>query len=101
MTEKISKKRIMIVDDHPIIRKGLAQLINQTTDLKVCCEAGDAHEALEKIKKECFLKLSNWTYSKEVFRTRSGDHHFRWRIIDRNLDHDITAFKPVYTRRLT
>lgn len=40
------KYKIIIVDDHPIVRQGIAQLINEESDLEVCCEAGDAEEAL-------------------------------------------------------
>jgi DNA-binding NarL/FixJ family response regulator len=42
-------KRILIVDDHPMMREGLAQLIGNDPGLAVCGEAGDAHEALAKI----------------------------------------------------
>ncbi|HBA53345.1 response regulator [Syntrophorhabdus aromaticivorans] len=45
------KHKIFIVDDHPIVRKGLSQLINQEADLVVCGEAADAHGALERLKK--------------------------------------------------
>jgi DNA-binding NarL/FixJ family response regulator len=45
------KYRIFIVDDHPIVRKGLSQLINQEADLVVCGEAPDAQSALELLKK--------------------------------------------------
>lgn len=40
------KTKIMIVDDHPIVRQGIALLINQETDVEACCEAGSAEEAL-------------------------------------------------------
>ncbi|HBE45248.1 MAG TPA: DNA-binding response regulator [Deltaproteobacteria bacterium] len=43
------KKKIMIVDDHPILRKGLSLFINQEPDLVVAGEAEDAHHALEMI----------------------------------------------------
>ena len=33
------KKRVFVVDDHPIVRQGLALLINQESDLTVCGEA--------------------------------------------------------------
>lgn len=49
MIKQTQKKKVVIVDDHPIVRKGLSQLINQTKDLYVCGEAGDAHEALKVI----------------------------------------------------
>jgi DNA-binding NarL/FixJ family response regulator len=45
------KNRIFIVDDHPIVRKGLTQLINQEPDLTVCGEAENAEAALELLKK--------------------------------------------------
>jgi DNA-binding NarL/FixJ family response regulator len=44
------KKKIIIVDDHPILRKGLSILINQEPDLTVCGEAEDARKALEMIE---------------------------------------------------
>ena len=44
-------KWILVVDDHPMTRAGLAQLINLQPDLKVCCEASNPVEALQKIAK--------------------------------------------------
>lgn len=44
-----AKKKILIVDDHPFMRAGLAQLIDKQPDLQVCGEAGDPGEALKKI----------------------------------------------------
>jgi len=46
------KARIFIVDDHPIVRQGLAQLIDQEPDLVVCGEAGDAPTALRQMGTE-------------------------------------------------
>ncbi len=42
--------KILIVDDHPMMREGLAQLIGNQRDMAVCGEAGNAHEALEKVR---------------------------------------------------
>jgi len=39
--------RILIVDDHPLVRTGFAQLIGDTHDLEVCGEAGNMADALE------------------------------------------------------
>ena len=44
---KPSKKRILIVDDHPMMRDGLRQLLATEPDLEVCGEAEDAQAALE------------------------------------------------------
>ena len=43
------RSRIFLVDDHPIVRRGLADLIEDEPDMEVCGEASDAAEALEKI----------------------------------------------------
>jgi len=44
-------KRIFIVDDHPIFREGLSNLIRRQADLSVCGEADDAARALTAIEK--------------------------------------------------
>jgi DNA-binding NarL/FixJ family response regulator len=44
-----NKKRIFIVDDHPIVRDGLITLINHQQDLRVCGEAEEAAQALRSI----------------------------------------------------
>jgi DNA-binding NarL/FixJ family response regulator len=46
------RKRILIVDDHPFMRAGLAQLIDKQFDLQVCGEAGEPVEALRKIERQ-------------------------------------------------
>jgi DNA-binding NarL/FixJ family response regulator len=45
------KKRVFLVDDHPAMRQGLKELIDQETDLAVCGQAGDIPSALEGIQK--------------------------------------------------
>jgi DNA-binding NarL/FixJ family response regulator len=44
-------KRIVIVDDHPLFRKGLEELIQSDDSFAVCGEAGNAAEAMEVIRK--------------------------------------------------
>jgi DNA-binding NarL/FixJ family response regulator len=47
---QISRKtRVLIVDDHPITRSGLAYLINHQPDMTTCCEAQNAAQALEGV----------------------------------------------------
>jgi DNA-binding NarL/FixJ family response regulator len=45
-----NKKRILVVDDHPMMRQGLAQLVGAETDLVVCGEAENAESALDCLK---------------------------------------------------
>lgn len=44
------QKKVLVVDDHPIIRHGIIQLINQETDLHVCGEGADVKSSLETIR---------------------------------------------------
>jgi len=49
--ESTEAKRIVIVDDHPLFRKGLEQLINTADDaFTICGEAGDAAQAMTVIR---------------------------------------------------
>jgi DNA-binding NarL/FixJ family response regulator len=41
-----TKNRVFVVDDHPIVRQGLALMINREPDLMVCGEAEEAQAAL-------------------------------------------------------
>jgi DNA-binding NarL/FixJ family response regulator len=44
-------KRIVIVDDHPLFRKGLEQLINSHNGLAVCGEAANAGDGIDVVRK--------------------------------------------------
>ena len=49
MNSQKNKKRILIVDAHPVLRFGLTHLLNQERDLFVCGEADNERIALETI----------------------------------------------------
>jgi len=53
MSQQVSlpgkKIRILVVDDHPIVRQGLRLLIDRERDLMVCGEAEEAQAAMQKI----------------------------------------------------
>src|SRR5437899_12493175 len=57
MTSKTSAEsphkrwRLMIVDDHPIVRQGLVQMLNQEPDLTICWEGGSPDKALAAVPK--------------------------------------------------
>ena len=50
---KVLPKRLFILDDHPMMREGLAQIINNEADLTVCGEAGTGREGVDLV---CRLK---------------------------------------------
>lgn len=48
--EEPEVKRIVIVDDHPLFRKGLQEMIHSDGNFAICGEAGNAAEAMEVIR---------------------------------------------------
>ena len=51
---KTPRKQLLIVDDHPMMRTGLTQLIDNEPDLKVCAEADNAAQALHAVTGRSF-----------------------------------------------
>lgn len=45
------KKRVVIVDDHPLFRDRLSQLINHEPDMQVCGESETAEQAIQLIRR--------------------------------------------------
>jgi len=50
MTLSTQIARVLVVDDHPVVRRGLAELINDEPDMEVCGEASDAPDALRQVE---------------------------------------------------
>jgi two-component system invasion response regulator UvrY len=46
--------KILIADDHPVVRKGLREIIEETADMKVVDEASNGQEVLAKVFKKDF-----------------------------------------------
>ena len=47
---KSRKRRVLIIDDHAMVREGVAQIIEHADDLCVCCSASTANEGLELLR---------------------------------------------------
>lgn len=50
--KEIKKLRVLVVDDHPVLRQGLKLLINQEPDLMVCGEAENLQQAFTAIREK-------------------------------------------------
>jgi len=51
MISKSKRHSVLLVDDHPLIREAMAQLISLEDDLEVCCQADNYRDALKLIEK--------------------------------------------------
>lgn len=49
-----SKAQLLVVDDHPIVRHGIVQLLNRQPDMEVVAEADDAETALNHLRERSF-----------------------------------------------
>ena len=71
--------RILLVDDHPLVRERLAEIINREADLMVCGEAEDRSEALEVVKaRRPGLVIVDLTLKNSDGLELIKDIHSRW-----------------------
>ena len=49
--DALSRRRILVVDDHPVMRKGVVQWIGHAADMEVCGEAESITDAISLVKK--------------------------------------------------
>lgn len=52
MAARLGRRRILIIEDHPFVRRGIAMLINAERDMRVCCEVDTASEAVKAIRSQ-------------------------------------------------
>ncbi|MBN2403202.1 MAG: response regulator transcription factor [Spirochaetes bacterium] len=52
MPHNIKIKKILIVDDHPILRQGIKRVLEKEKDLVICGEASSANEAMDNINRD-------------------------------------------------
>ena len=61
-----SRKKVLVVDDHPMVRLGLASMINQEPDLTVCGEADSERSALSAAQEhEPDIAIVDWSLKTE------------------------------------
>lgn len=54
LEEKSSIIRILIADDHAVVREGIKKILSETSDISVTAEAGDGNEVIGKLEKDSF-----------------------------------------------
>jgi DNA-binding NarL/FixJ family response regulator len=78
-TAKQQRTRILLVDDHPMVRERLAEIINREADLTICGEAEDRHEAITAIPtKRPDLVIVDLTLKNSDGLELIKDIHLRW-----------------------
>ena len=74
-----ARTRILLVDDHPLVRERLAEIINREPDLTVCGEAEDRDEAITAIlAKRPDLAIIDLTLKNSDGLELIKDIHSRW-----------------------
>jgi DNA-binding NarL/FixJ family response regulator len=68
------KRRIFVVDDHPLIRRGYSYLLSCEDDLEMCGEAGSVAEAIEKIS----LSIPDLVVTDIALEGTSGLELIKW-----------------------
>ncbi|MCG6980938.1 MAG: response regulator transcription factor [Deltaproteobacteria bacterium] len=46
--------KVLVADDHPVVREGLKQILAEAQDIEVAAEAEDGHKLLEKVREQGF-----------------------------------------------
>jgi DNA-binding NarL/FixJ family response regulator len=78
-SKKPQRIRILLVDDHPLVRERLAEILNREADLHVCGEAEDRHQALEAVeRKRPDLVIVDLTLKNSDGLELIKDLHSRW-----------------------
>ncbi len=82
MNDPKGPSSILLVDDHPIMRDGISQLIALQPDLEVCGEAGSAMEALKFLRKQTpdlaivDISLKDINGIELIKEIKAGPHNF-------------------------
>lgn len=77
MSNDPSLIRILTVDDHPLLRKGIAALVNAEPDMKLIAEASNGQEAIEKFRQHrpditlMDLQMPDLTGTESIVRIQS------------------------------
>jgi two-component system NarL family response regulator len=80
-----TKIRVLLADDHPVVRDGLAAMVNQQADMEVVAEAGDGEDlrmpkrdgvavvqqVLERHPKACILVMTTYDGDEDIFQCLS------------------------------
>ena len=73
------RAQILLVDDHPLVRERLAEIINRETDLAICGEAEDRHQAIQAIETRLpDLAIIDITLKQSDGLELIKDIHARW-----------------------
>jgi DNA-binding NarL/FixJ family response regulator len=81
MTPEVTKTRILLADDHALVRRGVRLILDGEPDLQVVAEAGDGAEAIAKARSQeidlaildiAMPRLTGLQAARELSRLRPG-----------------------------
>lgn len=73
------RARVLLVDDHPLVRERLAEIINREQDLIICGDAEDRHQALQVVRtRQPDLVIVDITLKSSDGIELIRDIHARW-----------------------
>ncbi len=92
--------RVLIADDHAVVRSGLRSILESETDIEVVAEAGDGHQALEMAQEQLpdvvlmDIKMGDWDGVTATRRVRNSVPSSRV-IVLTNHDEDELVFSSI------
>jgi len=98
MTGPSSVIQILTVDDHPLLREGIAALVSTQSDMKLVSEAANGHEAIEQFRKAGATVLFDGAprFNEFVVRTKADPYVINDRLIERHILGGFPVLKKFY-----
>src|SRR3989442_14901083 len=100
MSPEVRRVRVLIADDHALVRSGLRSILDLEPEIEVIGEAGDGHEALaqaQELLPDVILmdiNMGDWDGVTATRRVRNSGPPARG-IVLTNYDEDDPAFRPI------
>ncbi len=72
LLERAKKISVLIADDHPVVRLGLAAILNSQNDIEIVAEAADGEEACQRVSKPRIVVMTSFDQEQNIRRALSA-----------------------------